>query len=122
METTIFDDGTIKKFQEFRDFFAGNSDARNGAGDCPICGSNMRDRQVTVYAELIKKMYDVYRWLGKEQKHEFDMKEIKHLLGKNEYANFGDLVRFGGIMYRPKGEDGRRKIGRYGMNMQRARE
>lgn len=42
------------------------------------------------------------------------MSDIKHLLGSTEYTRFGDLVRFGGLIY---------KHGKasYGVNLDRAK-
>lgn len=91
---------------------------RNQLGRCPCCNSNIEDRHVTLYRGLIKALYSVYRWCRQNHKHEFRTKDIKHLLGKNEYARFGDLTWFGGIVYKPKPN---RKAW-FGINMTRARE
>lgn len=96
-------------------------EARNRIGNCPFCNSNIKDRKVALYKELIDALYGVYCYLGRKRKHDFEMKEIKHLLGKNEYARFGDLVRFGGLIYKPK-LYGKTRKAYYGLNMQRARE
>lgn len=94
---------------------------RNNIGNCQLCGQNIKDREVGLYQGLIDALYAVYCWCGEKRKHEFHTKEIKHLLGKNEYARFGDLVRFGGIVYKPEGDDGKEK-GLFGINMARAKE
>lgn len=104
-----------------KEYFINNQKRRNQVRLCPLCNANMADRKVTLYKELVDSLYDVYCWLGERQRHGFEMKEIKHLLGKNEYARFGDLVRFGGIVYKPKDEDGETKKAEYGMNMKRAK-
>lgn len=88
---------------------------RNNISNCPVCGSNIQDRTVSLYKGLIQALYDVYCWCGKERRHEFDTKDIKHLLGKNEYARFGDLVRFGGLVYK-------REKAQYGLNMKRCKD
>jgi hypothetical protein len=95
---------------------------RNEIGNCPLCNSNIADRKVSLYKGLINSLHKVFCYLGWKHKHEFEMKEIKHLLGKNEYARFGDLVRFGGIVYKPKDEEGKTRKAYYGMNMARANE
>jgi hypothetical protein len=94
---------------------------RNEIGRCPCCTGNIKDRTISLYKGLTDAMYRVYTFLGSKRSHEFKMGEIKHLLGKNEYARFGDLVRFGGIVYKPK-IDGKSKKAFYGLNMARAKE
>lgn len=97
-------------------------DERNELKNCPFCSSHIADRKVVFYKELIAALYEVYCWLGKNQQHEFHMNEVKHLFSKNSYARFGDFVRCGGIIYRPKNSKGKSRKARYGMNMTRARE
>jgi len=94
---------------------------RNDIGRCPYCNANIKDRKVALYRELINALYRIYCWCGQERRHEFEMKDVKHLLGKNEYARFGDLVRFGGIVYKPK-NDGKSEKALYGINMARAKQ
>lgn len=89
---------------------------RNELIHCPICRAKISDRTVSLYSGLMDALYRVYCWCGEKRKHEFETKEIKYLLGKNEYARFGDLVRFGGVVYKP--EEGK---AHFGLNMQRAR-
>lgn len=96
-------------------------DLRNEIGKCPFCNSCISDRKVSLYKELVDALYRVYCWLGQKRKHDFEMKEIRHLLGRNEYARFGDLVRFGGLIYKPK-LYGKTKKAYYGLNMARAKE
>ncbi len=94
---------------------------RNEIKACPYCGASIKDRKVALYKGLIDSLYKVYCWCGKNKKHEFETKEIRHLLGRNEYARFGDLVRFGGIVYKPK-IDGESEKALFGINMARAKE
>lgn len=96
-------------------------DLRNKIKRCPFCNGCITDRKVALYKELIDALYRVYCFLGKKRKHDFEMKEIRHLLGRNEYARFGDLVRFGGLIYKPK-LFGKSKKAYYGLNMARAKE
>ena len=108
------------RHSEARDVLVNN---RNEIKHCPFCNGNVEDRLITLYDELINSLYDVYVWCGNNQRHEFSMKDIRHLMGHNEYARFGDLVRnAGGILYRPADEDKRKAKGSYGMNMARAKE
>ena len=94
---------------------------RNEIERCPCCNGNIKDRKISLYKGLVDALYSVYTFLGRKRAHEFKMSEIKHLLGKNEYARFGDLVRFGGLLYKPKVE-GKSKKAFYGLNMARANE
>lgn len=89
---------------------------------CPICHSNISDRTVSLYRELIDSLYKIYVWCGKNRRHEFETKDITQFLGKNEYARFGDLVRFGGIVYKPKDDEGNSRKAWFGINMGRAKE
>jgi hypothetical protein len=86
---------------------------------CPCCDQSIEDKTVSFTKQAVSGMYAVYCWLGEHERHEFETKEIKHLLDKTTYANIGHWKKFGGIFYRPEGEDGKRK-GLWGMNMQRA--
>lgn len=96
-------------------------DHRNEIGRCPYCDSNIKDRKVTLYRELINALYDVYCWCGKNRQHEFHTKEVKHLFDQITYTRFGDLVRFGGIVYKPK-IDGHAEKALFGIHMARAKE
>lgn len=96
-------------------------DHRNEMERCPYCNGSIKDRKVALYKGLIDALYRVYVWCGKNKKHEFYTKEIKELLGKNEYNRFGDLVRFGGIVYKPK-KYGKSAKASFGINMIRAKE
>jgi hypothetical protein len=88
---------------------------RNILKKCPCCNGNIKDRTITLYTSLIKSLYTVCKWCRENDVHEFEMNKIKHLLSKNEYARFGDLVRFGGIVYK-------KEKASYGINMPRAVE
>lgn len=94
---------------------------RNELGRCPVCNANIKDRTVTIYKGLIDSLYKVYKWCGEKQVHEFKMSDIRHFLNHNDYSRFNNLVRFGGIIYRPEGEDEAPNGGKYGINMRRAR-
>lgn len=95
---------------------------RNKLGRCPVCNQGIKDRPIALYQGLIDSLYQIYRWCGEKRRHEFKTKEIKHLFGRNEYARFGDLMRFGGIVYKPKREDGKGHKAEFGLNMARAKE
>jgi hypothetical protein len=95
---------------------------RNEMKHCLLCGHTIADRKVTLYRELIEALYEVYKWCGKNKRHEFSTKDIRHLLSRNNYARFGDLIRFGGIVYKPKNAAGESHKAQYGINMTRAKE
>jgi hypothetical protein len=97
-------------------------DKRNEIEFCPVCGANIKDRTVSLYKGLIDALYKIYCWCGEKRRHEFETKEIKHMLGMNEYARFGDLIRFGGIVYKPEGENKTHEKAHFGINMGRARD
>lgn len=87
---------------------------RNILKRCPVCNASIEDRTISLYKGLVNALYQVFRWCEQRKTNEFKTRDIKHLLGKNEYARFGDLVRFGGIIYKSQKAE-------YGINMDRAR-
>ncbi len=108
----------MERFNKEKAFIHTN---RNHMGNCPYCNGSIKDRKVAIYKGLVDSLYKVYQWCGKKGRHEFRMHDIRDLLGKNEYNRFGDLVRFGGIVYKPK-LYGKSEKAKYGINMQRAKE
>lgn len=81
---------------------------------CECCGQKVKGvRTIQFYGSLIKSLYEVYCFCKARGNHEFKMKDIRHWLKRNEYARFGDLVYFGGIVYK-------KEKGEYGINMDRA--
>ena len=113
----------IKAIEKLKDNLIMNDMYRNEiVKRCPVCNSNIQDRNVALYKELIKSLYKVYVWCGQHRVHEFEMNDIKDFLDKNDYARFGDLVRFGGLVYRPKDDDGDKHKGLFGLNMARCKE
>jgi len=95
---------------------------RNKVDFCPLCGGGIKDRKVTIYKELIQALYKIYCWCGKNKRHEFSMKDIREMLDRNNYARFGDLVRFGGLVYKVKDDAGNKQKAEYGLNMSRTKE
>lgn len=99
---------------------------RNEIHLCPFCNANIKDRNISIYEELIGQLYEIYKWCGEHRLHEFTTKEVRHFFDHNGYARFNDLIRCSnGILYRPEGEDesmDRVKRGKYGMHMARAKE
>jgi len=90
---------------------------RNEIKQCPVCGSTIKDRHVALFRKIIKALYRIYCWCGEHKCHEFSRKQIDHLIGKTEYARMGDLIRFGGIVYKPV----KKRNGEFGLNMARAK-
>lgn len=75
-------------------------------------------RQISLYAEMVTTLARIYKWCVENNKHEFQRKEIKHLLrSENDTANFGDWVYFGGLAYKVK-KNGV-TLGNWGLNMER---
>jgi hypothetical protein len=108
-------------FAALRDGLINNAESRNTLQFCPVCNSRISDRKIAIYEELIQDLYKIYCWCGKNKRHEFSMKDIRNMLSRNNYARFGDLVRFGGLVYKFS-EDGRHIRAQYGLNMARCRE
>jgi len=79
---------------------------------CKECGHLLLGlRTIALYKGLITGLFEVLKWCEEKNVHEFEMSEVKHLLGKNEYARFGDLALFGLVYKRGKG--------RYGLPIER---
>lgn len=95
---------------------------RNELGFCPFCNGHIEDRIESIYAELLTALYKVMRWCEEHGRHEFQTKDIRHLLGQINYTRFGNLVHYGGVVYPIKDESGKRKRGYFGLNIERARE
>lgn len=82
---------------------------------CETCGQTISWRKISLYRGLLNTLWRVYKWAEKNN-HEFTRKEIKHLFqDENDTARFGDLIMFGGLVYRPEGKE----RGYYGLNMNR---
>jgi len=94
---------------------------RNVLCRCPFCNGSIKDRPITIYEGLIDCLFRVYQWCGEKGRHEFKTKEIKHLMGKNEYARFGDLIMFEGLVYKARDTEGIHHKGDFGLNMNRTR-
>jgi hypothetical protein len=117
-----FTQNEIQAIEKLRSNLIENANYRNNiVKECPVCGSNVQDRNIALFKELIGKLYKVYVWCGQKRVHEFTMDDIKDMLDKNAYARFGDLVRFGGLVYKPKDDNGNRQKAHYGLNMARCK-
>lgn len=119
----MFTPEVLVKLARAREFLATHPEEREALGRCPLCNSNIKDRTVALYKGLIRSLFRVYVHLASHGVHEFDIKEVRSMMGKNEYARFGDLVRFGGIVYKAVDPKlGRARRGYFGMNLGRADE
>lgn len=84
---------------------------------CPTCNHIVDDRVLRLNQTLITALFRVWRWCEDKGRFRFDRKEIAHLLtGETMVATFGDLMYFGGILYRPEGG----KRGEWAINRERA--
>lgn len=81
---------------------------------CPHCGQRIKGaRQIALYSGLIFTLKRVYQWCKETKRHEFTRKDIKGFIkNENDTARFGDLVMFGGLVYKSS-------KGHYGLNMER---
>lgn len=95
--------------EEYKEYLIKN---RNAIKYCPLCNSNIQDRTVTIYKELINDLHKVFKHCQYTGNYYFKMKDIKDILNKNNYARFGDLCRFGGIVFKVS-------KGNYGLNIER---
>lgn len=75
---------------------------RNEIKVCPLCHTNIQDRTIALFKELIFDLYKVYRQCELRNNYFFTMKDIRHLLNKNTYARFSDLCRFSGLVEKHK--------------------
>ena len=88
----------------------------NQKNRCPTCGHAIDKREIALFSGLVEALWRVLKWCEEKQRHEFSRKEIEHLIpGGSEKARFGDLVLFGGLVYK-------NKKARYGLNMERCDE
>lgn len=87
-----------------------------GKRSCPTCGQSVNIREIALYAGMVRALAAVYKWCQEKNRHEFQRKDIKHLLTDDgQIARFGDWVFFGGLVYK-QGK------GHYGLNIERCRE
>jgi len=83
------------------------------ASRCEHCGSIISERYLDLYQGILHTLWDVFLWCKDNNRHEFTRKEIKHLFkSESDTARFGDLVLFGGLVYKNKRAS-------YGLNMNR---
>lgn len=83
---------------------------------CPTCGHIISQREISLYKGIMITLWKVFAWCKKNNRHEFERKDIKHLFTtENDTARFGDLVLFGGLVYKNKKAS-------YGLNIERCEQ
>lgn len=83
---------------------------------CQTCGHIVSERQIALFRGLVGALWRVWRWAEGRGIHEFSRQDIKHLFrNENETARFGDLVLFGGLVYK-------HSKGHYGLNRERCHD
>lgn len=82
---------------------------------CLACGHIISKRQISLYTGLVKTLWLVFKWCETKGVHEFQTRDVKHLMGQINYTRFGDWVMFGGLVYKTK-------KAHYGLNMQRVHD
>lgn len=87
---------------------------RNELKKCPCCNAGIEDRTISLNTSMVQALYAVCKWCTEKDIHEFETRDVKHLWSKTQYATFGDLVWFGGLIYK----NGKAN---YGINLDRAR-
>jgi hypothetical protein len=81
---------------------------------CPTCGRITSNREISLYRGIISALARVYQYVIKRNDgYCFTRKEVKHLFhNENDTARFGDLVMFGGLVFK-------KSKAHYGLNMER---
>lgn len=82
---------------------------------CEHCGSVISEREIAIYKGMVHSLWKVFKWCNEKEIHEFEMKDIRGLLGQVNYTRFGDWVMFGGLVYK-------HKKAHYGLNIDRCSE
>ncbi|MDD5068060.1 MAG: hypothetical protein PHN89_00465 [Candidatus Pacebacteria bacterium] len=76
----------------------------------------LEKREVALFRGMVESLALIYDWCMEKGKHEFQRREIEHLLvGGSHKARFGDWVLFGGLVYKDE-------KGHFGLNMDRTEE
>lgn len=74
---------------------------------CPTCGRITSDREIALYRGLVEALWRVFKYCELKGVHEFNRRDIKHLLrNENDTARFGDLALFGLVYKNGKGRYG----------------
>jgi hypothetical protein len=80
---------------------------------CPHCGHIIDKREIAIFKGMVESLALVYDWCMVKGRHEFQRKEIEHLLvGGSQKARWGDWVLFGGLAYKDE-------KGHWGLNLPR---
>lgn len=79
---------------------------------CPTCGRSVARYARQIDKQHVRSLWSIYRWCKEKDRHEFEMKEVKHLFGQQGYTKFAYLVHGGGLVYR-------HEQAHYGLHMDR---
>jgi len=90
---------------------------------CPTCGQSINDREITLFRGMIDALFVVWKWCKEQGVYEFSRKQVKHLFkGENQTARFGDLIYFGGLVYRLEFGIHINSKGYFGINIERCNQ
>lgn len=79
---------------------------------CKECGRSISRYARQINKQHIQSLWNVYRWCMENNRHEFSMNEIKHLLSQQGYTKFAYMIHGGGLVYR-------KEQAQYGINIER---
>jgi hypothetical protein len=82
---------------------------------CPHCGQVIDKREIALFKGMYEALAIAYDWCQGHKTYRFKTKDIRDMIGKNEYARFGDWVYFSGMVFKEE-------KGHYGLNMERVSE
>jgi hypothetical protein len=81
---------------------------------CPYCHQVIEKREISLFKGMYEALAIAFDWCKQHDTYKFEMKNIRDLIGKNEYARFGDWVYFSGLVFKDE-------KGSYGLNLERVR-
>jgi hypothetical protein len=84
---------------------------------CPTCGQTVNEQKITFASYQAYTIKKIHQWCKGVGRHEFQKKEIKHLINDVESANLAYLKWFG-LLYRPEGAP----HGTWGINLTRVED
>jgi len=82
---------------------------------CPHCGQVIDTREISLFKGMYEALAIAFDWCKAHKTYKFEMKNIRDLIGKNEYARFGDWVYFSGLVFKDEKAS-------YGINIERVND
>lgn len=79
---------------------------------CPHCHQIIDKREIALFKGMYEALALAFDWCKTHKTYRFEMKDIRDLIGKNEYARFGDWVYFSGLVFKDEKAS-------YGLNLER---